>query len=254
MNWRLRLISVLVILAFGLLAFSYYRYYVAPKPHGVIVFIVPGLNPELLGHYKVARGNQPLYISSRASDFTVVDHTSLIDCGIDPASIMTYFATGVTGLAQQLGYDPAGNRLDNLLYKAQRSGRLVGVISTESVIAPQVAAFYAHTKNVQDTEDLARQLFDSTTLSSIMGGGADDLFQSPSEKSRDLLNEAQLLNYKLITNQTPTRKSRPLDLAHPLENHENPRPLLTRFHARLLPGKSDCRRKIQHPQPHRPDP
>lgn len=201
MIWRLRIVSLFIVGTFAFIAFWYYRYYVAPKPHGVIVFVVPGLTPEIIGHYKAKNNDLNPFISAQSSDFAVVDHTALISCGIDSASVMTYFATGITALANQLGYDPQGNRLDNLLYKAQRAGRLVGIISTESLVAPQVAAFYAHTHNAQDREDLARQLFDSTTISSIMGGGAAELKQTPSDQSRDLLKEACLLDYNIMMNQ-----------------------------------------------------
>jgi alkaline phosphatase len=203
MNWRLRFASFFICSAFALLAFWYYRYYISPRPHGVILFVVPGIEPDLISQYKAQNknGEESLLTSEQASDFAVVDHTALINCGIDPASIMTYFSTGVTGWGNQLGYDPQDNRLDNLLYKAQRAGRLVGIISTESVVAPQVAAFYAHTHNAADREDLARQLFDSTTINSIMGGGAADLNQSTAEKPRDLLKEAALVDYDLIQDQ-----------------------------------------------------
>lgn len=201
MNWRLRFASFFICATFTLLAFWYYRYYISPRPHGVIVFIAPGLTPELMAHYKVHNTGQDLFMSRGISDFAVVDHTALLNCGIDTASIMNYFSTGVTGWANQIGYDPQNNRLDNLLYKAQRAGRLVGIISTDSVVSPHVSAFYAHTHKAWDKEDLARQLFDSTIISSIMGGGAADLDQYSAEKPRDLLKEASLLDYDLIQDQ-----------------------------------------------------
>ncbi|MDZ4787838.1 MAG: alkaline phosphatase [Blastochloris sp.] len=200
MIWRQRIVSLFIIGAFTLMAFWYYRYYVAPKPHGVIVFVAPGLSPRLISEYKV-KHPELTFISEQATDFTLVDHTALIGCGIDPASIMTYFSTGVTGLANQIGFDPQGNRLDNLLYAAQRAGRLVGIISTDSIVSPHVAAFYAQTRNAQDQQDLARQLFDTTTISSIMGGGASDLTQTSGDKPRNLLQEAALKDYNLIEDQ-----------------------------------------------------
>ncbi len=202
MNWRLRFVSFFICSAFAVLAFWYYRYYISPRPNGVIVFIVPALTPELITNYKLVQNLNTSFIVDHATDFTVVDNTALYPLGLDTASIMSFFSTGVAGPANELGLDENNNRLDNLLYRAQRAGRLAGIISTESVISIHLAAFYAHTKKAWDKEDLSRQLIDAGSLNTIMGGGSADLNQYTAEAPRDLLKEADLNGFDLVRDNT----------------------------------------------------
>jgi len=198
MNWRLNILSILILGTFAAFSFGYYKYYVAPKSQGIILFVVPGLSLDYLGQTETSGPDARLNLVLRSNRIAVVNNNTLQPYAINPVSIMSFVATGEKGLPNQLGLDAAGNRLDNLLYKAQRAGRTTGIIGSSSVISPPLAAFYSHVKNAGITGDLARQLFDSTKINVILGGGEAEFTSPENTGGRNLLKEADLNGYRII--------------------------------------------------------
>ena len=200
MNWRLRVLSLLIIGVFVAFSVYYYRYYVAPKAQGIILFVVPGLSLNYLGLTENSDPNLTLSSTEHSRRIAIIDNTSLRPYTPDPASIMSYVATGEKGLPHQLGLDAHGVPQDNILYKAQRAGRTVGLVGTTSLINSPLAAFYSHITNSDRSDDIAKQLFDSTAINVIFGGGGDTIRAVKSNGGRDLLKEAELRGYRIIRN------------------------------------------------------
>ncbi|MDR2463390.1 MAG: alkaline phosphatase [Verrucomicrobiales bacterium] len=194
MNWRLKVLSVLILGLFAAFALGYYKYFVAPKPSGVILFIVPGLNLDHL-----ARAGTPNLLTDSAR-IAIINNTPLATppFQINSNTIFSYLATGYKTHGDRLGLSTDGRVQDNLLYLAQRAGRTVGIIGTGSITAVELAAFYAHTKNPANPVDILQQLFDNTKINVILSGGADDFNQVRQHADRDLFHEADLYGYTIV--------------------------------------------------------
>ncbi|NJL19190.1 MAG: hypothetical protein HC901_02550, partial [Bdellovibrionaceae bacterium] len=133
MGSRARWVALLVIAAYGLFCFYYYSFFVAPKAHGVILFLAPGLTLDALGRAQSTAGTEGLLVM-RARQTALVHNGSLGDIPAD--SLYTLLATGTA---------PGGDddRLPpSLLYLAERRGRLTGLISSSRLTDPAPAAFY----------------------------------------------------------------------------------------------------------------
>ncbi|MDR1191011.1 MAG: alkaline phosphatase [Verrucomicrobiales bacterium] len=195
MNWRLKLLSGLIVGIFIAFALGYYKYFVAPKPPGVILFIVPGLNLDNLAATHQARLN--LLTDSARAAFINNDDLETNPFHAQPNAIFSYLTTGYKTHADRIGLSTDGRVQDNLLYLAQRAGRTVGLVGTSSIATPELAAFYAHTKNPGDPTDLLQQLFDNTKINVILGGGADDFARTKEAADRDLFHEADLYGYQI---------------------------------------------------------
>lgn len=192
MNWRVRLVSLLILVLFGGFAFSYFRFYVAPKKHGIILFVVPQASPQLLALAEYE--TQGFYALSFADKMALVNHR---DDG-DYASVMTHLASGTAGMPGQLGLDMEGQRLDTLLYQAQKAGRNVGVVSSTLLTSTGIAAFFAHVHDANDEDKIALQLFDSTKIDVLMGGSSKAFNPMFNVEKRNLLQEAELEGYQVL--------------------------------------------------------
>ncbi|MFH1067867.1 MAG: alkaline phosphatase [bacterium] len=194
MNWRVRLVSFLVLALFGGFAFSYFRFYVAPKKHGIILFIVPQAAPQLLALAEYE--TQGFNALSFADRMALVNHR---DDG-DYASVMTHLASGTAGRPGEIGLNMEGQRQDTLLYQAQKAGRNVGIISSTLLTSTGAAAFFAHARDVNDENKIALQLFDSTKIDVLMGGSSKTFNPALNTEKRDLLQEAKLEGYQILHN------------------------------------------------------
>ncbi|MEM6821840.1 MAG: alkaline phosphatase [Verrucomicrobiota bacterium] len=203
-----------MILVFAGFCFLYLRIYVAPKPHGIIVFIVPGLNLETLHKACEARSSE---IKNQSLPFfrakTTLVHTfSVTPAPQDPASLLSLLSTNSPTLANHIGLDTSLSPTDNLFYKAQRAGRMIGLVSNCSLLEPENAAFYAHTEDSSNQMQIAKQLFDSTTINIILGSASTNL---RNVEDRNLLEEAKLSGYRYVVDKdtlmdTPRWRTRKL--------------------------------------------
>jgi alkaline phosphatase len=199
-NWRVRLVSLFIVLLFGGFGFYYYHLYVAPKTHGIILFIAPGLSPELLAlaentrhgnEFKaLSHPNRVLLFNNRGSDGVLCDYPRL----------MSRIATGKPGYPQRLALNLDGRRDDTLFYAAQRARRNIGLVSSTSVFSPGVAAFYAHTGQPDDPPAFAHQLLDNTRIDVILGGGSAVFRELTLRGGRDLLAEARKSGFAFTEN------------------------------------------------------
>jgi alkaline phosphatase len=194
MNWRLKLLTILILGIFAAIARGYYKYFISPKPSGIILFIVPGLN---LDNIAQTNGNN-LNMLSRSTRFAVINNDDLIPFKTHTNSIFSYLATGYKTRPDRIGISSDGRVQDNLLYMAQRAGRTVGLVGTRSVASVELAAFYAHSKKPDNAADIMQQLFDNTKINVILGGGEDDFTTVKQAANRDLFHETELNGYKIV--------------------------------------------------------
>lgn len=202
MKWRNQLLALFCLAAFAAFGVFYFRNWVVQKPFGIILFIGEGMTPQSITAARIYGGgaNSPLTIDSFL-------HTALLKnysadfATPDQAAAATALATGVKVNNGALGRDPEGKVLANLIELARESGRATGLISNASLTAATAAAFYSHSPDKDNTEDLARELIENARLDLVLGGGSRDFL--PQSKAgrrsdeRDLLLEARRAGFDL---------------------------------------------------------
>lgn len=199
MNWRLKVLCILIIAAFVGLSIAYTKFYVARKTHGIILFIVPGLNLELLNLSVIdeesGAGSVPRL--ARASEVALVNGQT--ESGLtNPPALLSWLSTGKIGLPDAIGLSADGRRADNLVYQAQRSGRQVGVVSTSELDNPLIGAFFSHQADAEHRAGIAKDLFDSTDLRVILGGTPRSFADILAGGGRDLLQEAEKRGFRIV--------------------------------------------------------
>ena len=208
MSRRIHLTLVAVAVLFGYFAFLYINNYVTPKPHGVIVFFVHGLSPELLTLSRLYEKGPKYRLALDQLEYSALIKTYSANSLIpDAASATTARATGKKTYNGMIGQNARGQRLDNLVYRAQKKGRNTGLITTGNVTDPTLAAFYAHTSDLWNQPEIAAQYMDSSQLDLLMGGGKI-AFRPASEKyplglrqdGRDLIQEAKERKFTVVNN------------------------------------------------------
>ena len=220
-NWRIQILTVALVGLFALGCFLYVRFYVSPKAHGVVLFISPATDLSLLAGFEDSALKE-----STSTAALVTDRLN------DPPSHFSTLSTSVASPDGRVGMDESGATLDNLFYKAQRSTRRIGLVTTTSFTHPAAAAFYSHMAADTPAADIAPQLFDSTTINVMLGGNPLALTQDP---SRDLINEAAERGYNVIRS--------PQDIAD-----------IPRWRTRLLLGVFDYPDDLFDPESHATSP
>lgn len=198
MRWRI-LFSVLLIAGlFALISFGYFRGYVQTRTNGIILVIAPGLSPDLFRLAQLRSAKADFQWFEREGHLAMVDPVGLPDQRGDYPSLLSLLATGTAGLPGQLGLNQQGKRLDNLVYSAQRKRRSVGIVTTNRLTSPGVAAFYAHVTEAADQASIAKQLLDSTLINVAMGGGRNVFTRMSETGDRNILEEARLQNMEIV--------------------------------------------------------
>ena len=195
---RPQLIALAILVAFIGFSYSYVTYFVRARTHAVIVFVVPGASPELLALAQSRHPSQSLPGLDQADSMAFVETQSSNQLTGDAAALSSFLATGEIGPANQLSLRYDGKPADTLLYEAQRRGRAVGIISSGAVTSPGVAAFFAHQPDASVSGTVANQLLDSTRIDLIFGGGMEVISSEKKNGRRDLLKEAEKLDYTMV--------------------------------------------------------
>lgn len=183
-NWRIKILTLALLGLFVLGCLIYVRFYVAPKAHGIVLFIAPSTDlSQLAGLEDSVLAYQPSAAALVQDRFT------------DPAAHFSTLSTAVAGPDRQVGLDAAAAALDHLFYQAQRSSRRIGMVTTTCFTHPAAAAFYSHSPAGTDPAGIAPQLFDSTTINVILGGNPAVMTRDP---NRNLIREAEARGYAVI--------------------------------------------------------
>ena len=197
-RWRPQFIALAILVAFVGFSYSYVRFFVRARTHSVIVFFVPGASSELLALAQARDPTRNLTGLDCTDSMAFVESQSSDQLTGDAAALASFLATGQPSPAGRLSLTYDGKPADTLLYKAQRRGRAVGVVSSGPITSPGVAAFYSHQSNASISSTVVQQLLDTTRIDLILGGGREIFAAEKKAGRRDLEKEAEKLDYTLV--------------------------------------------------------
>ncbi|MEM1057966.1 MAG: alkaline phosphatase [Verrucomicrobiota bacterium] len=229
MSWRIPVVAAMVLGVFSALAFLYYKNYVEKRNYGIILFVVNGLDSDLLHRARLdtqlarnratLRRTQPGLLQSSArraeledgifylESFPSVGMLSVQGPGTevaDEGALATALACGRRVPNGMVGCDGMGQPLKSLLQVAAEKGRATGLITTAPLTAATPLAFYGHHQHQADPHDAAAQLA-RTGLNIVMGGGMDDFTpigvtnEAGRTDRRNVAREMQQAGYTLVT-------------------------------------------------------
>ena len=205
MKWRNQLLALSCLIVFLGLGVLYFQHWVVQKPFGIILFIGEGLDASRLPMARIYAGgaNTPLSIDALPKSALLRNYS--LDSAIpDQAAAATAFATGMKVKNGTLGIDNEGKSLTNLFELAHESGRMTGLVTNGLVTDPTSAAFYAHTDQIEQHEELARALAHGATIDVVLGGGAADFLPVDKGGRRgdglDLIQELRGRGYDVTQN------------------------------------------------------
>jgi alkaline phosphatase len=207
MKLSLRLaVAIFIFAAFIGIASLYLRFYMTPKTHGIILFVANGYDISLINRARLqaAKKGQTLNMD-KLRQIALLTTRGLNENVADDAASATALASGELSLNGFVGYNSIGQRLDTLIYAAQRSGRLTGLVTTNSLTSTTATAFYSTKRG--DPDDPYRntaELIDSSNIDVILGGGKN-YFMPVSVKNpkgrtdrRNLIDDADRKGYEVI--------------------------------------------------------
>ena len=204
-KWRNQLLALLCLIAFAGLGVLYFQHWVVQRPFGIVLIIGEGLGPERIATTRVYLGgadgqlaldNMPnvALLKNYSKDFAVPDQ----------AAAATALATGVKVNNRSISVDTNGKALPTIVELAHDRGRAVGLITDGSLTKATCAAFYAHSSNASDNEQLAKQLVEGGKIDIGLGSSVAEFL--PEEKhgrrqdNRDLLLELRRAGFDVVRN------------------------------------------------------
>ncbi len=188
-NQLLALFCLLVFVAVGVL---YFQVWVVQKHFGVIVFVSDGMVARHLTTARLYEGGADHRLALDAFPYTALVANSARDFAVpDAAAATTALATGARVNHRDVSCGPKGEPLQTLIEMAKAQGRTVGIVTNAQITDPAPAAFYAHTLDARDREEIAAQLVDKAHLDVVLGGGASAFLPAAQKGGRDLLAEWQ---------------------------------------------------------------
>ena len=111
----------------------------------------------------------------------------------DQAAAATAIATGVKVNNRAVSIDSNGKPIQTIVELARDRGRAVGLVSDRNLTNPTCAAFYAHSNNAGDTEQIALQFAEGGKIDIGLGTSATEFLpqtkQGRRQDRRDLLLE-----------------------------------------------------------------
>lgn len=203
MKWRNQLLALFCLIAFVGLGVLYFQHWVVQKPFGIILFVGEGLSPGRLAATRVYVGGADTQLSMDSMDAAALLRNYSNDFAApDQAAAATALATGVKVNNRAIGTDPKGKAIQNIVELARQSGRSTGLVTDTNLTDPTAAAFYAHTTDRVDREDLALALVTNNKLDIALGGGAADFIpqskQGRRRDGRDLLLELRRSGFDIV--------------------------------------------------------
>jgi alkaline phosphatase len=202
-KWRNQLLALLCLIAFAGLGVLYFQHWVVQRSFGIILIIGEGLGPERIalsrsylggadGRLTVDSMPHAALVKNYARDFAVPDQ----------AGVATALATGVKVNNRSLSIDPNGKALPTIIELARERGRSIGLISDKNLTNPTCAAFYAHSNNAGDTEQLAQQFAEGGKIDIGLGSGAAEFLPETKhgnrQDHRDLLLELRGNGFDIV--------------------------------------------------------
>ncbi len=173
----------------------------ADRPQAVVLFVGDGFGISHLTLSRLVLRNPEGRLKMESLPvFGLVSTYPAVGTVTDSAAAGTALATGVKTANHVLGLDQEGNRLRSLADRARREGWSVGLVTTTRVTHATPAAFYAHTPNRYDEEEIALQLLEAP-VDLVLGGGSYSFLPVSEGGSRrdgrNLIEEARKRGWKV---------------------------------------------------------
>ncbi len=214
MKLRNQLLALCCLLVFAAFGFLYVRTWVAPKTFGIILFVSDGMVAQHLTAARLYEGGAGQRLALESFPNLALLRNPARDFAVpDAAAAAAALATGVKVGHRTLSVDANGKPLATILELARAQGRAVGLVTNGSLVAPASAAFYAHTSDARDGEQIVQQFIDRAKLDVILGGGAGE-FLPPAKggrrkDGRDLLAELQGKGWELVRTKAELENAAP---------------------------------------------
>ena len=194
MKWRNQVLALLCLFAFAGLGVLYFQHWVVQKPFGIILLIGEGLAPERIAQTRMYVGGADTRLALDSMDQIALVANGSKDFAVsDQAAAATAMATGIKVSNRAIAVNSQGKALTTLIDLARERKRATGLVTNASLTNAACAAFYAHSSNPDDTEDLARQLAESGKIDIALGMGAAEFLPEKKggqrQDGRDLLLE-----------------------------------------------------------------
>lgn len=207
MKWRNQLLALLCLLAFAGLGVLYFQHWVVQRSFGIILLIGEGLGPERIGLTRAYLGGADTRLAVDTMPHSALVKNYSKDFAVpDQAAAATAIATGVKVNNRALSIDSNGKPIQTIVELARDSGRAVGLISDKNLTNPTCAAFYAHSNNPGDAEQIALQFAEGGKIDIGLGGGAAEFLpqtkQGHRQDHRDLLLEMRGNGFDVVRTRT----------------------------------------------------
>jgi alkaline phosphatase len=193
-KWRNQLLALLCLLAFAGLGVLYFQHWVVQRSFGIILIIGEGLGPERIALTRDYLGGADAHLT-----LDTMPHSALVknfsrDFAVpDQAAAATALATGIKVNNRALSIDSNGKSISTIMELARDRGRATGLISDRNLTSATCAAFYAHSSNPGDTEQMAQQFAEGRKIDIGLGASAVEFLPETKhghrQDHRDLLLE-----------------------------------------------------------------
>ncbi len=225
MKWRIVLAVVFVLALFAAFAYLYVNTFVRKRQHAVILFVVNGLDLNMLSQARQQLGRASAL--DEPDDPGIGDARRRVALRSELLNLDGFWNVALMNIQQPGQPVPdeganatalaCGQRVDNgnvainsrsevlpsLIYLAARAGRATGLVTTSSLVQPTPVAFYSNTKG---TPEPARNAVDLvySGIDIILGGGADSFSPASTTNEngrrdgRDLITEAKGRGYAVV--------------------------------------------------------
>src|SRR4029077_19336930 len=203
MKWRNQLLALLCLAVFAGLGVLYVQHWVVQRAFGIILLIGEGLGPERIALTRLYLGGADARLA-----LDTMPHVALIknysrDFAVaDQAAAATALATGVKVNNRSISIDSNGKPLPTIVELARERGRAVGLVSDGNLTNATCAAFYAHSNNAADTEQIARQFVDAGKIDIGLGAIEEEFLPKAKhggrQDNRDLLLELRGNGFDIV--------------------------------------------------------
>jgi alkaline phosphatase len=203
MKWRNQLLALFCLFVFVALGVLYFKHWVIQKPFGIILLVGEGLAPERLAATRVYIGGADARLAlDSMSHLALMTNYSKDFAVSDQAAAASAIATGTKVNNRAIAVNADGKALTSIVDLARAHGRAVGLITNARLTNPTCAAFYAHSTDPADEDNLALQLTGSGKIDIALGGGAAQFLPEAKggrrQDDRDLLLELRRRGFHIV--------------------------------------------------------
>lgn len=203
MKWRNQLLAIVCLGVFVGLGVLYFQHWVVQRSFGIILMIGEGLAPERIALTRLHAGGADTRLALDGMPHVALVTNYSRDFAVaDQAAAATAMATGAKVNNRSVSIDSSGKALETILELAHERGRATGLISDRSLTDPTCAAFYAHSNNPTDTEEIARQLVEGGKIDIALGANTAEFVPEAKngrrQDGRDLLLELRGNGFDIV--------------------------------------------------------